>query len=161
MKSSTEAALTKQKASLSAGAKSAFIINWILFVLALAPILASFGMSTNGSLSSLSIGGVNLPFYSLCPFRIVTGFNCPFCGMTRSFIYISHLNFKAAWAMNPAGFAVYALFLFEAAVRGILILKNELLFSAFFKKAEKVAIIFCIISVSVQFFWQFIILLWH
>lgn len=161
MRSSTHQVLTKSTNFSSDNNRLEHISNIIFFLFSLLPLLASALMSTNGSLSYLSDGGFQLPFYSLCPFKILTGFNCPFCGMTRSFIYISHFDFKAAWAMNPAGFAVYALFLFEAVVRGILILKNELLFSAFLKKAEKVVIIFCIISVSVQFFWQFIILLWH
>ncbi len=38
-----------------------------------------------------------------CTFHWLTGYPCPSCGMTRSFIYMSHFKFWAAMAMNPLG----------------------------------------------------------
>jgi len=45
-----------------------------------------------------------------CPFKATTGFACPTCGMTRSFIHLRRLEFAAAFAANPliAAFAVFA-----------------------------------------------------
>ena len=38
-----------------------------------------------------------------CPFHILTGYPCPSCGMTRSFILIGHLKFWEGLKMNPLG----------------------------------------------------------
>lgn len=38
-----------------------------------------------------------------CPFHILTGYPCPSCGMTRSFILMSHLKFWTSMRMNPLG----------------------------------------------------------
>lgn len=36
----------------------------------------------------------------LCPFKYITGFECPGCGMTRAFIAISQLDFYSAFKFN-------------------------------------------------------------
>src|SRR5215207_5659023 len=41
--------------------------------------------------------GVGLP----CPFRMVTGWNCPLCGGTRMGDALLHLDIGAAFAYNP------------------------------------------------------------
>jgi len=51
--------------------------------------------------------GVGLP----CPFRMITGWNCPLCGGTRMGDALLHLEVGAAFAYNPAalvGLAVLA-----------------------------------------------------
>jgi hypothetical protein len=51
--------------------------------------------------------GVGLP----CPFRMVTGWNCPLCGGTRMGDALLHLEVGAAFAYNPValvGLAVLA-----------------------------------------------------
>lgn len=42
--------------------------------------------------------GYGLP----CPFRAVTGWDCPFCGGTRLGSALLHGDLAAAWAFNPA-----------------------------------------------------------
>jgi hypothetical protein len=41
--------------------------------------------------------GVGLP----CPFRMITGWNCPLCGGTRMGDALLHLDIGAAFAYNP------------------------------------------------------------
>jgi hypothetical protein len=51
--------------------------------------------------------GVGLP----CPFRMITGWNCPLCGGTRMGDALLHLEVGAAFAYNPValvGLAVLA-----------------------------------------------------
>lgn len=36
-----------------------------------------------------------------CPFRTLTGFNCPGCGTTRGLHQLLHGNFVAAFELNP------------------------------------------------------------
>ncbi|MFQ6039658.1 MAG: DUF2752 domain-containing protein [Candidatus Poribacteria bacterium] len=44
-----------------------------------------------------------------CPFHIFTGYPCPLCGMTRSFILMSHLKFWSSVKMNPLGALLFIL----------------------------------------------------
>lgn len=46
---------------------------------------------------------------SFCVLNHLTHRCCPGCGLTRSFISISHLDFASAWHYHPFGFAGYAI----------------------------------------------------
>lgn len=39
----------------------------------------------------------------LCPFRAVTGWPCPLCGATRSWVDLAHGDLQSSFAMNPVG----------------------------------------------------------
>ena len=58
---------------------------------------------------SILVPASRLPATSLCPFRMLTGFPCPGCGLTHAFCNISHGHFQMAWQANPFGFLFYAL----------------------------------------------------
>ena len=49
-----------------------------------------------------------------CPIRLITGFPCPTCGLTRSVISLLKLDFKAAFRYNPM-----TLFIILAVMLGI------------------------------------------
>ena len=40
-------------------------------------------------------------FFPVCPFRLVTGLNCPGCGTARGLHQLLHGNFVAAFEFNP------------------------------------------------------------
>src|SRR5437588_1232375 len=40
-------------------------------------------------------------FFPKCPFRLLTGFQCPGCGSTRAFYQLLHLHPIAAFKFNP------------------------------------------------------------
>jgi Protein of unknown function (DUF2752) len=40
-------------------------------------------------------------FFPKCPFRLVTGMQCPGCGSTRAFYQLLHLHPIAAFKLNP------------------------------------------------------------
>ena len=40
-------------------------------------------------------------FFPKCPFRLVTGLQCPGCGSTRAFYQLLHLHPIAAFKLNP------------------------------------------------------------
>tara|TARA_Y100001968_G_C19391600_1_gene735912 strand:+ start:243 stop:659 length:417 start_codon:yes stop_codon:yes gene_type:complete len=46
----------------------------------------------------------------LCPIYHLTGIECPFCGMTRGFVAISHLDPVAATEFNLGSPLIYAAF---------------------------------------------------
>ncbi len=39
--------------------------------------------------------------HTICIFKLITGHNCPGCGMTRAFNELFQLHFKEAYALNP------------------------------------------------------------
>jgi hypothetical protein len=41
------------------------------------------------------------PFFPQCPFRVITGFECPGCGSQRAFHQLLHLNIAGAFRHNP------------------------------------------------------------
>jgi len=51
-------------------------------------------------------GGSSLP--GLCWFRAVFQIDCPFCGMTRSFVALAHGDVAAALRFHPAGPLLFA-----------------------------------------------------
>jgi len=40
-------------------------------------------------------------FFPACPFRLLTGFTCPGCGVTRALHQILHGHFYTAFTLNP------------------------------------------------------------
>ena len=52
-----------------------------------------------------------------CSFRRFTGFPCPGCGLTRSFISIAHGQLVDAWRFNPAGIVFFAVVVFQIPYR--------------------------------------------
>lgn len=55
-------------------------------------------------------------FFPQCPFRLVTGFTCPGCGITRALHQILHGHFVAAFMLNPL-FVLLGPFLLFALLR--------------------------------------------
>lgn len=42
-----------------------------------------------------------------CPFLAFTGWPCPACGLTTSFAYAAHLDFRLAFLAQPFGFLLF------------------------------------------------------
>ncbi len=70
----------------------------VIFALAGAALLAS-GLFPAG----------NFPDLIPCPFKTLTGWPCPGCGLTHAFCNISHGNLAGAWVDNPFAFLFFAL----------------------------------------------------
>lgn len=83
-----------------------------------------------------------------CLNKQVLGFECPGCGIQRSFILLSHGEVKAAFIMYPAIYTLIFLF-------GVIILS----YFYKFKHASKLISILAIISVAlilINFFYKLI-----
>ena len=57
----------------------------------------------------------------LCPFRLLVGLPCPFCGLTRSAVLSARLDIGRAVAFHPLG-PVALLILISAAIYSIVLL---------------------------------------
>lgn len=86
--------------------KSEIRIHWIFFSMAAAILLASFAMSSSGE-TKVYLPGFNTPMPQMCTSRRLFNLDCPGCGLTRSFISISHGEFARAWEFNRASYVVY------------------------------------------------------
>lgn len=61
----------------------------------------------------------NIPIGELCLIRRTTGFPCPSCGMTRSYIELMRLNFKKAFYYHP-------LFIIPSIIFAVVIFRQKL-----------------------------------
>lgn len=59
--------------------------------------VAAFGVATSAVYATTGLG---FP----CPFRIATGWDCPFCGGTRMGTALLHLDLASAFWLNPLAF---------------------------------------------------------
>ncbi|MEQ1501696.1 MAG: DUF2752 domain-containing protein [Myxococcota bacterium] len=53
------------------------------------------------SSEAVSLFGIDVPV--LCTWRRFTGYPCPGCGLTRSFVFLAHGQLRAAFGMNLFG----------------------------------------------------------
>jgi hypothetical protein len=76
-------------------------------------------------------GAANAPFAgfvarhlggSVCPYRHLTGIECPGCGLTRSFVQLAHGNVGMAVRLNPLGPVLFALLVAHAIDLGLAVL---------------------------------------
>ena len=74
--------------------------------MATAIMFLSFAMNSDGG-SRVSLPGFDSPLPEMCGSKAYLGLSCPGCGLTRSFIAISHGQFSRAWNLNPASLFVY------------------------------------------------------
>lgn len=87
-----------------------------ILIIASAIILCSFILVVRGNTSYIPLGKtIKIP--QTCFLKTVTGYNCPTCGLTRSFISISHLDFPAAIKYNAVGILVYIMVILEIIYR--------------------------------------------
>jgi hypothetical protein len=64
-------------------------------------VLAIWGLLFAGSLYVFWFEPGQTGFFPGCPFRLLTGFNCPGCGSTRALHQLLHGHIEAAFFLNP------------------------------------------------------------
>ncbi len=85
------------------------------------PILTSFLLRVENGRAIFPI--IDQGFSSLCLFQNLLGIDCPFCGLSRSFIEIAHFNFSQAINYNGAGVAFFLFLIFQIFYRAYLMLR--------------------------------------
>ena len=80
-------------------------------VLILAVVVVLLSILMQPSTSELTVLGYALP--PMCAYKVLLGYECLGCGLTRSFVYLGHLELQAAWEMNKMGPFLFAFTLFQ------------------------------------------------
>jgi Protein of unknown function (DUF2752) len=86
-----------------------------------------FALLSKASPYGVTLFGFQLPV--LCPFRWLTGWDCPICGLTRSLILAFHGHFQESYLVNIFGIpaAVFCVFLIPYEIVSALSSKQSLL----------------------------------
>src|SRR5690349_11305293 len=70
--------------------------------------IAAGGALAGGAAFLLSPDGID-DGPVVCPFRLLTGLPCPGCGLTRSWVYLAHGQWRDSFLVNPFGIVLAAL----------------------------------------------------
>jgi hypothetical protein len=61
------------------------------------------------------------PLPQACYSRTLFGVKCPGCGLTRSFIYLAHGDWRAAWQIHRVGWLLAAIVMFQFPYRIVML----------------------------------------
>ena len=104
--SSNAEAASPPIALLQGGESPLLWLHVVFFCMGLSVIGMSFLMRASGP-TSVYLPGASFAMPEVCTSKRIFGVPCPGCGLTRSFIAISHGQFGRAWGFNPASFVLY------------------------------------------------------
>lgn len=86
-------------------------------------LMLGFGFAGSTSTEQIRLFGHAIP--PLCTFKMLTGFDCPGCGLTRAFVFALHGHFYASYMMHIWGIPLALFTLFQIPYRLILIATNR------------------------------------
>lgn len=93
---------SEQPLAVRSTVASAIWFHAMMLALSLIVVGLSMTMRIPGE-EQVFLPGMNAPVPGMCASRQLFGFNCPGCGLTRSFICLGHGQFSRAWHFNPGG----------------------------------------------------------
>ncbi|HOV26013.1 MAG TPA: DUF2752 domain-containing protein [Pseudobacteroides sp.] len=91
-----------------------------------------------------------------CVFKTITGYNCPSCGGTRSFVYMSRFSLLSAWNLSKAATMLYILMALQIPYRIVLIARGSVPFQRIIARLGIVFLIFIGVVDIADFVAQFI-----
>jgi hypothetical protein len=89
---------------------------WLLGA-ALVIVIASLVLEVRPGERIALAGFSDYPLPHTCYSRTLFGVRCPGCGLTRSFIYLAHGDWRASWQVHPVGWLLAAIVLFQVPYR--------------------------------------------
>lgn len=131
------------------------IKHLVFWIMCSSALVASAFISTDGTTCSINIFGQSLPLRGVCLFRLLTGYRCPVCGMTRCFSYMAHGKIAAAWRISHAGLPLFLLCAYESVYRLLRLIFGKGRFYKFFKGAEAALVVIACAAVAFFFAAQF------
>ncbi|MDQ2084977.1 DUF2752 domain-containing protein [Herbivorax sp. ANBcel31] len=132
-----------------------FVLHGMLLMLCLTPLVLSFFLVTDGHWTAISFGKHTLDLSLPCSFKKLTGYNCPSCGMTRCFVYMSRLKFNLAWDITKAGVLLYIFCMVQIPYRLLLLIRGRNKSYKWIKRFMAVFLILIGIVVMFEFIFQF------
>lgn len=129
-----------------------WFFHLILLLLCFIPVILSVVMTTNGVTSLLG----SRQFNNICIFKMATGYKCPACGMTRSFIYMGHLDFINALKLNFAAALLFLFCIFQIPYRLARIFVANIRYQHILNVFQAVFLVVIGVADSVFFIGQFI-----
>ncbi len=94
-------------------------VGWLVLALAILTAAVVCRVPKESIEESVTVRGIGLRLPSVCPSRQLLGVSCPGCGLTRSFVALTHGQFAQAWAFNPAGFFWFAALIWQVPYRAV------------------------------------------
>jgi Protein of unknown function (DUF2752) len=82
-----------------------------LAIAAFCLLVVSIAVLAEATSSAISVFGAKIP--PLCPFRLLTGLDCPGCGLTRSLILAFHGRFVESYMVHLLGIPLAVFFLVQ------------------------------------------------
>jgi hypothetical protein len=79
------------------------------FLLGAASVLLASAILRIDGHGHVVVPGLGLSLPETCWYKRLTGHGCPGCGLTRSFVCLSHGQWRSAWRFNPSGLLFYGL----------------------------------------------------
>jgi hypothetical protein len=81
------------------------VYHWCVLLISVAVLAAAFAFSFHDT-DSLQLPGTTVALPSTCPSRLALGFECPGCGLTRSFVALANGDFRQSLYFNRIGWLV-------------------------------------------------------
>lgn len=75
--------------------------NYQIFLIFVFASIAVGAILSNATPDQLKVAGIGIP--PLCPFRVLTGLDCPVCGISRSLVFAFHGQWRASYLMHMWG----------------------------------------------------------
>lgn len=91
-------------------------MHWIFLIFSIVVVVSSMTMRIKEE-TRVTIPGTDVLVPELCMMKVMSGFPCAGCGMTRSFISLGHGDLMASWNYNPGGIVLFALIAFQIPYR--------------------------------------------
>src|SRR5207244_2117770 len=92
------------------------LYHFVLLALCSGAIILACLLSVRGQ-TQIVLPIVQLALPELCMARLLTGFGCPGCGLTRCFVPLAPGGLASAWSYNPAGLWLFAIMAFQIPFR--------------------------------------------
>ena len=86
-------------------------------MLAICAAVVALACLMTPSVTELSLFGWEVPI--LCTFRRLTGWPCPGCGLTRSFVFLAHGRLADAFGINVFGPVAFAWVVAQIPLRAV------------------------------------------
>jgi hypothetical protein len=97
--------------------------------------LLSLAFLCRTSEASVQIAGFQLP--ALCAFKLITGFDCPGCGITRALSMAIHGHFYQSYMMHIWGIPLFFVLLFQVPYRIVLAIQPDKRLSPLLKPEQR------------------------